>query len=248
MGVALRKRNRVVVTSALFVVLTLLFTVTIAALHRNGSVVEWKEAVLFFNRHWGLAPSALIASTAIIRASHYSRLLYSIHIILIISVIAPLLIDSFDKLTMFISFLFLIISYFYYLLLSDELADAIYNPKYKKSDLDIVTSRHLSATIIDKNGLEYPGILTNWSSTSCFIRLDSPQAKPKRAVKLKVNFQGATFVDCGNIVSRYYSGVGMRLLATKQTEDNDNLKWPELYQTLTAGGLITSYPVESVED
>jgi hypothetical protein len=248
MSVVLTKRSNVIVNSSLFIVLTLLFTITIAALDRNGSVVDWEEAVLFFNSSWWPLLTALLASLSILKAYRLSRFFFIIHTIVVLLTITPMLLDSFDKLTMLLSFLFVLISYYYYLLLSDELAEPIYNPGYHQRDLDIITNTHLVTTVIDKNGVNYSGILTNWGPTSCFLRLNDPKGKPKKMVNLEVNFQGASFHDCGSIVSRYYSGVGVQLGGTSKPKGDSSLGWADLYQALNERGYITNYPSESMED
>ena len=138
---------------------------------------------------------------------------------------------EFNKMIVLSLFFYIVIAYFLNQLLNQYLSLAELNSNYSDNDLFKPLLSEIQCSLqINKGEQEYSGVLTNWDSEGCFVRLnDWPKEKMKK-VNLVIHFGGRDFFEHGEVVAQSTSlkGVGLKLKYSKK--DLKVFNWVEFIE------------------
>src|SRR5690606_6235463 len=170
----------------------------------------------------------LLSSALIWKHHRYSLLFYKISIGLVLFKVMESLFIEFNKIIVITMFFYLTISYFLYQYFSEYLKLASINPNYKKTDLFNPLLKELPCEVFWGEEV-HKGILSNWDSEGCFIKLES-QAQLPRKVQLKVFFQDREFIHEGAVVAETKDSRGFGLKFEEKEKSLEVFNWSEFME------------------
>lgn len=124
---------------------------------------------------------------------------------------------------------------YFYVFWYIELDEAIYCPGFSNSDLGQKSTYHVSVTIKFDSEKEINGYLTNWDFSSCFIMPEMNLDVAREPVKITINFENRTFVQEGEIASKYGVGIGVKFNLTEKSNSLHN--WSDFYTVICDRGI-----------
>ncbi len=184
-----------------------------------------------------------------LKVSKISKYLIVPYILIITGKSIHLLAGDFNKVILFMIFIYIIISYYFYVFWCKDLYEAYYNPLLDSSDLITRTKYKINVNILELNKKDrtFQGYLTNWSENGCFLKTIPDQnitdkSRVSGPVEIQIMFQGKKFHQHGIIVSSFanFQGLGIKFLY----EENDEIiypTWKELYSILDDMGYLPEY-------
>ena len=144
-----------------------------------------------------------------------------------------------NKIVLFATFFYLLVSFFFYLFLTEELDSSIFNPNFKKNQLYKKDKYNFNVTIKNKKGICFDAILTNWDEDSCFVCVKQA-ASPKDLnglVCITVNFLEKKFSAMGRIMTSYVDGYGIRFVR-KGEKKGSTLGWKDFYAIMVDRAIL----------
>ena len=235
-------RNTLVWNLILFVMFSILLVhiATAVSLEQSSFSQDLARKTLANNK-WAILLLAITGVT-IYKLKKISSLLYPLAVIFVTSICISLLLVNFNKILLFLTFIYIFVAYFYYQFLQVELAEAYNNPNYYKNRLFDPMLYQIKCTLkfVSSNSNEelISGYLTNWNENGCFIILDE---KIKRAGKVEVSLvmDGKEFLNTGVVVSRIHKndGIGIKFYE----EGNSIYNWDNFYKIIENKGLVPEY-------
>lgn len=185
-----------------------------------------KSAELF----WYIA--APLAASGYLIWKHHRLAVFSFNfsVLLVAFKVVEGLFIEFNKIIVIATFFYAVISYFLYQLMNHYLDSANINPNYSENDLFEPLLSKIPVVVLDSDK-SYPGHLTNWDSSGCFIRLDSA-AELGTKVSVSIQFQGRTFTEKGEVVAETpdHRGVGIKFESTLRSLETFN--WTEFTELI----------------
>lgn len=150
-----------------------------------------------------------------------------------------LLSHSFNKLTLALSFIYLIFAFYFFITWELEVTMASFNPNFSSYDLEKESRFRLHARIFeneeDKEGKS--ALITNLDEGSCFLLLpDNLSFELNPAIKylLESHYEGVCFRHRARIVASYDRGVGL----VYEEFPDARVSWSELYKVCSERGLM----------
>jgi hypothetical protein len=152
-----------------------------------------------------------------------SAYIYSFSVFLIILESINVLAASFNKVTLVLFSAYICVSYFFSLLLKDEVNRACYNPNYSESNLFDPLLIKFNCILKTHDGASYPAILTNWDETSAFIKLTDEQLPKFTRGNLLINAFDRSFEHKCKVVSNKnkIKGIGLEFMQLKSSNKNN---------------------------
>lgn len=223
-----KKKGGIVVNVVLHLLLSFFFLYIQHAYRHHlspFSEVYFKRSLEMF---WYIAAFIVISGALIWRHHRYSLLLYKISIGLVSFKVVEGLFVEFNKIIVITMFFYLTISYFLYQYFAEYLKLASINPNYKKTDLFSPLLKELPCEV-SWGEERHKGILSNWDSLGCFVKLESKTRLPKK-VQLKVFFQDREFVHEGAVVAETKDCTGFGLKFEEKEKSLDVFNWSEFME------------------
>ncbi len=185
----------------------------------------------------------------VVLASLYTVYIYkkiSIKLLLLLCIftsfylVEPLVIEL-NKIILFMSFAYVIVSYFIYQNWSQALELACYNPRISQSYIDDPILSEIKIEIkTAKNSLT--GVLSNWDNISCFIHFDELIDKAflkESMLDIEITHDNTLFLNKGRIVSLFgVKGVGVLFEKEKIGKEFD---WEDFYRVSYEKGFMPEY-------
>ncbi len=206
-----KKKDVLVVNLIFFLILSFLFLYLQYAYRYHlspFSLAYFKKSIQLF--WYALAP-IMIASFLAWRHHPWSKIWYSISVIIVGYRVIEGLFIEFNKIIVVALFFYVVIAYFIYQLYSYYLSLACLNPNFSSGDLfdPLLKKIHCQLT---SNLDFYDGYLTNWDEEGCFIILDKAVTDKNKNIRLKIEFSGRSFEQDGEVVahSTDFKGVGLK--------------------------------------
>ena len=141
---------------------------------------------------------------------------------------------NFDKLILIFTFIYIICSFYFYLIWKMELNEVIYCPGYHLSNIGTKSEHHFETTVKFKNKELETGYLSNWGETCCFVVLNKKINFKNPSVLLEIAFEGKIFRQEGLIATGHGNGFGIKFVQ-KSHEDNGQ-NWASLYTIIKDRG------------
>ena len=184
---------------------------------------------------------ALMAITAfsVLKVKNWSTYLFVAFTVWIFYQSVSLFFVSFNKLTLLLTFIYLICSFYFYLFWQLELKGAAYCPGYSPNDMR-QSEYDLKVQIeIDKGGRKFRGYLTNWDVSSCFVALEDELESKSSQINLLMEFENKIFYQKGEIVAHYGHGIGIKFLRNKiEKNKKEEHNWLDLYTIIDDRGYL----------
>lgn len=209
-----RKKGMIVLNCIFYLVLSFFFLYLQYAYRSHVtpfSVLYLQKSIELF---WYIVLPLIVSMGLLWKHHRYCSHAFVISTVLIGFKILEGLFIEFNKMIVLSLFFYVVISYFLYQLLNQYLSLAELNSNYSENDLfkPLLTEIHCSLQL--NNGEhEYAGVLTNWDSEGCFVRLHEWPAEKMKKASLVIHFGGRDFVEHGEVVAQSTSlkGVGLKL-------------------------------------
>ena len=141
-----------------------------------------------------------------------------------------------DKTLLLFVFLYILLSFYFYLLWDDEISLACYNPNFSFYDIDQSVLLSINLSIVPLKGKSVVVKLRNWDERSVFVETDKKISGP---VSIELKFEERIFKAKGIVITQYdgYHGVGIRLL----NKATNQFSWPMLFDILHSRGFLPSW-------
>tara|TARA_R110002072_G_scaffold288917_1_gene455377 strand:- start:49313 stop:50020 length:708 start_codon:yes stop_codon:yes gene_type:complete len=139
--------------------------------------------------------------------------------------------ETFDKPILILTSLFLVLSYFTYLVWDKELKEAAYSPKFNLNSI-YKKSHYTLPTVLNAPFGRCEGYLTNWDSEGCFFYSENENIGSGN-VELVINYENIEFKTLGKVITRYGNGVGVRI---KPSKDSSSPDWNDFYDIISSRG------------
>lgn len=183
-----------------------------------------------------------ITGVAIYKLKKISAFLYPLAVISSIAICISLLLINFNKILLFLSFVYTCVAYFYYQFLKVELGEAYNNPNYYKNRLFNPMLYQIQCTLTftgpRRKNESVTGHLTNWNENGCFVILDD-KIKCGGQVDVSLMLDGKKFENNGVIVSSIHKneGLGIKFYDAEKSRYN----WDNFYKIIENKGLVPEY-------
>lgn len=212
------RRSQTIINSIVFVVLSCFFLYTIHAKSLEITFYSWK-GITIFSGVGGLITVLMMATV------YWMIFLYKNSSKLMLSYLACTWLYSFyilyqadlDKTLLLFVFLYILLSFYFYLLWDDEISLACYNPNFSVFDIDQSVLLSIPVSIIPLKGQPILVKLRNWDERSIFVESTASIDGP---VSIEIKFEERVFKAKGIVITQYdnYHGIGIRLIhkATNQ--------------------------------
>ena len=231
MLVSVVKRSTVLWNSTLFLILSSLY---IYILHGLGFGVSALDSNLweYISSNPATYTLLLFSALSIFILSRGVLVLFSISCLIISGQGIGLFIETFDKTILFLDFVFLLFSFYFFLILKRELAEAFYVPCFRTNYIGD-KSEFSFAGELSYQGQKISTSLTNWNRNGCFVYIDK-KMRLKGTVGLVIHYEGQIFTSKAKVITSYGNGYGLKFL----NEENNPLNWTSFYDIIEDRGLF----------
>ncbi len=161
---------------------------------------------------------------------------------------------KFDKIVLFLVFIYAIVAYYYCILWIGEIFESYYTPLFDQYDLfnRIPIKFHCELTI--GTDISIPGYLSNWNNNGCYIRFDNSlsdklekgekkiRKRLRKEVKLDFSFADRKFCQQAVIMSIYNSGEGVGFkFSDNLIKEKNCFDWHDFHTAIQDRGLVPKY-------
>jgi hypothetical protein len=229
--IKVNKRTVVLVNASLFVIIAIINSSVVEALGEGRSVFHFTVYKDLLSGYlWPIVIFSILTAISIMRVDKISMVLFPIHSLGLSVFNLLIFFEKFDKTILIISFLYLLMSLYFYLLLKVELAEAYYNPCYSNNSLPSYFRKEVSL-IIKTDERDYESHLTNWGVGGFFCRMTDE--KPRGEVEFELRHGEGKFFGNGVVVASVDNGVGIKVRKSKKGK----LNWFNFYDIINQLGL-----------
>ena len=234
MALKLYRKSTVIKNMAVFLLLSVIYLHIINSL--NEGISAFNPARLGVILHNNIVFVILVFLTIIstLKAVKLSKFLF----IAVTSVVLYhsffIFFDKFDKFILVLSFIYLLVAFYFFIFWRLEMNEAIYCPGYNINDIGPKAEHSLSALIEFPDGQTHEGILTNWDESCCFICLTQKIKYVSTPLNITFSIEGNSFQQSGRIVSQYGTGVGIRF----ETNHQSPYGWKHFFTVLCDRGYV----------
>lgn len=229
--IKVNKRTIVLINVSMFVVIALLNSIVIEALGEGRSVFHIpRYETLLSGYLWPALAFSVLTMTMVLNVKKISLVLFPFFSLCLSIFNLLIFFQKFDKVILIVSFIYLLISLYFYLLLKVELSEAYYNPNYDNKTLSSYFRTEVSLVIKDRVKC-YDSHLTNWGKGGFFCRMGGE--KPQGKVQFELSHGGGKFLGEGVIVSSVENGIGVKIQKSKKGK----LNWLNFYDIISQLGL-----------
>ena len=220
-----------------FTLLSIFFLFAQDAIIHDKSALNFLYLKAFIINSKFLVGFTLFTIISIFSMRKSSRYLYSLQAACIIGLIIKDLFYDFDKFIILMLFIYILFSYYFYILLSLELKRAFVNPGFSTNELFDPMLKKIKCTLTLKDE-QFEGYLSNWDEYSCFMSLKLLQNPTERTGRLVIFYDDHEFSQSAQVATMALGyGVGVKFLA----EDNNLFNWNEFNKIINDLGFNVEY-------
>ena len=226
------RSSRIWVT-ILFLIISVCYLYVQNSIHYKTTALSIEQLVYFANESWKMLIFLSVVIFSIFYLKSFSKYLFVFYTLYQFSHSLFLLYLGMNKIILVMSFIHLVVSYYYYQIWCEELKKAAYTPNYSFLDYEL---RSVSNIEVELNSSEkIKGLLTNWDSNSCFIKLEQPYKFNNKKIEVNIFFKGIKFLCHGKIIASFnnFDGVGVLLYEVQEEQG-----WNSFYKILQLFGLL----------
>ena len=224
----------------LFLILSLAYLQAVYSLSVGRSFFSLASLQSFFKSHYFILVIAVVTGFMVINIKKYSELMLLICLTSIVGKNFILLSGSFNKLTLILSFLYLVFAFYFFVTWELEVSLASFNPCFSIHDLEKESRFRIQARIYtnDDKAVGVNALVTNIDEHSCFLLLNkeaSLSLNPSAKFYLESVYEGIHFRNQVRLVSAYDRGFGFVFEKSSDTR----VSWSELYKVCLQRGLVS---------
>jgi hypothetical protein len=145
---------------------------------------------------------------------------------------------NFDRVLLVLLFLYVVLSFFFILQITEELNQPYYKLKKYRSRLLNRTKLKFNCIIESRleNGQELVAQLIDWNEKGCSILLVNEFKVEFKKLNFTIDFNGHQFSNVGTVLAK-----DGQLLGIKFDTENRNFAWKDLYEVLYDYGHESNY-------
>ena len=231
MRLKLCKRGTIIRNQILFILLSVGYLQIVREIAQGQSAINKGTFLLLVEQHQWLFVLGICTLVLTYHGKRLARYLFIVYSIGIIFLSIQAFAQSFDKVTLVLNFVYILLSYYFYIFFASELERALYHPKFisnaigAKCEYDIPLS-------LESSNVKTNGRLSNWDEDSCFVFIDGDGKLPRGKVALSMVFEGQTFAFSGSVRTKVRQGVGIRIESKKK----EMFDWSDFYEIISNRG------------
>ena len=227
----IRRRTFVTINTILFSLSSVLYLIVVEALRFGTSAFDLKglSSILagYFN-HFVIYTIFVILFLYLLKKSSQIFFLVQCQLVSLYSLF--IFYETLNKVVLFLSFIYIVTSYYLYLLMKIELIEPYYNANFSDRFLSSYHHEELKIELLSK-GEKQVYFITNWGENGFFCRGDNSSLRGK--VDLFTTLDGVDFKDHGVIVARNKLGVGVRIVSGP----SESPRWKDFCDIINELGL-----------
>lgn len=229
------KKSPVMRNTALFAIFSVVFLHVIESFVSGVSTFSVGSYVEFFTKHKFLLITLGLFCLTLFNGRKFSRYFYLLFIFQCIYLAFTHYLVALDKFVLILNFLFLILSYYFFLFMNLDLSEASNTPIANLGDIySNLTLRDVVK--IDSSRTTYDGHFINWDAGTCFLAVKTSAIPLKGKVEISWNFEGVSYKCEGEVVSRASDlGVGIRV-QSQQAPNEGFFGWTDFYDIIHSRG------------
>lgn len=239
MNLKIIKRSAIIWNVSLHIIMSIAFVFLQKAILEENSIFNIEFVISIIVPVSPLIITGIISVYYILKLKNISRYVYFLFVVSIASYITYSLITEFSKLVLIVLFIYILISYYLFFILSSELDQSYNNPGFSSRDLFDPMLFKININLLNtKNNHSVTGLLTNWNEDGCFVKLDS-ELKKGSHLELEVIYKENIFKEKVVIVTmlKNKKGVGLKF----KDKSSGNSSWSDLYKIISDMGMSVEY-------
>ncbi len=232
------KRSERVNTFCVYLILSILYFYVCYCLQQNQSAFEVNNLYLFALKYKWSFLVTLVSAGLIFNIYSFALELSLISVFSIGIQILILSLANFDRVLLVLLFLYVVLSFFFILQITEELNQPYYKLKKYRSRLLNRTKLKFNCIIESRleNGQELVAQLIDWNEKGCSILLVNEFKVEFKKLNFTIDFNGHQFSNVGTVLAK-----DGQLLGIKFDTENRNFAWKDLYEVLYDYGHESNY-------
>ena len=231
MRLQLCKRGGIIRNQMLFVLLSVVYLQIVREIARGQSAIDKQSFLFLVEQHQWLFILGFLTLVLTYYGKRLAKYFFAIYSIGIIFLSIQVFIQSFDKIILVLNFIYILLSYYFYVFFASELERALYHPGFINNSIGTKCEYDIPLSL-ESSKLKATGQLSNWDEDSCFVFIDGGGKLPRGRVALSMLFEGQTFTFQGSIRTRVGQGVGIRIESKKK----EMFDWSDFYEIINNRG------------
>ena len=231
MKLQLRRRGAIIRNQILFVLLSVVYLQVVREIAQGQSAINRGAFLLLVEQHQWLFILGFFTLVLTYYGKKLAKHFFVIYSISIIFLSIQAFLQSFDKIILVLNFIYILLSYYFYMFFTAELERALYHPGFVDNSIGAKCEYDLPVSL-EYSKLKTTGHLSNWDEDSCFVFIDGDDKLPCGQVVLSIVFEGQTFTFQGVVRTRVGQGVGIKIESKKK----EMFDWSDLYEIISNRG------------
>ena len=227
MKLELYRRGTILRNQMIFIVLSFVYLQIVREIATGHSAIDKKTFLLLVEKHQWLFSLGLVTLLLTYYGKKSAKPFFVFYAISIIF----LSIQTFDKLILVLNFIYILLSYYFYLFFASELNQSLYCPGFTNNSIGPKCEYNLPVSLKSLK-IETFGKLSNWDKESCFVLIDEDHEIPKGHLHLSTTFEGQEFSFQGIVSTKIGQGIGIRIKSNKR----EMFDWLDFYEIIQNRG------------
>ena len=232
MRMELYRRGAIIRNQMIFIIFSFAFLQIVYEIAEGRSAIDKKTFLLLIEQHQWLFILGVVTLVLTYYGKKLAKYLFILYAVGIIVLSLRVFVESFDKLILILNFIYIPLSYYFYLFFASELNQSLYCPGFVNNVIGSKCEYDLPI-LIKSSKTEASGKLSNWDRESCFVVVNEGDKLPHGHVDLSIMFEGQKFSFQGIVGTRVGQGIGIRIKLNKEREMFD---WWDFYEIIQNRG------------
>ena len=228
----LYRRGTIIRNQIIFIIFSFVYLQIVHEIAVGRSAIDKKTFLLLVDKYQWLVILGIVTLVLTYYGKKLAKYLFVLYAVGIIVLSLQIFIESFDKTVLILNFIYIPLSYYFYLFFSSELNQSLYCPGFVKNAIGSKFEYDLPVSL-KSSRVEASGKLSNWDRESCFVVVNDGDKLPRGHIDLSIMFEGQKFSFQGIVGTRVGQGIGIRIKLNKQRKMFD---WWDLYEIIQNRG------------
>ena len=231
MRLELYRRGVILRNQMVFIILSFVYLQIVREIAVGRSAIDKKTFLVMLEEHQWLFVLGLIALMLTYLGKRLAKHFFVLYGISIIFLSIQIFVQSFDKLILVLSFIYILLSYYFYMFLDSELSHSLYRPGFVSNSIGSKCEYDLPVSLQSPK-VKASGKLSNWDRESCFVVVNENDSLPRSRINLSIIFEGQKFSFQGVVSTRVGQGIGIRIKSEKRVV----FDWLDFYEIIQNRG------------
>lgn len=228
------KRSTIIRNVLLFILFSICHLHILRAIDSGVSAFSPKFFFNYLGIKWLIVLISFLAALAVFKAKQFSKYLLVMLFGLVIYESFIVFSQHFDKMILFMSFLYILLAFLFYVFWDLEIREAIYRPNFTKHNFTVSNLYPFKVFLVSSTYGEVEADMTNWDKASCFLVPKQSVHFNEEIVRVKIFFDGVEFLQTGIVSTQFENGVGIKFLPDVSQEISYN--WNSFHQVIVDRG------------